>query len=195
MKQRQTIILLSAILGVLALAAIVRATPLPDASDRIASFPTEGPGYSSREAPLSEAEEKTLGAAKGYKRIYAWKGQSYALTILDATQNRQAAHDPRYCFRGAGWTIREEEQIPFAGGTARRVTMIQDNKKSEALLYYSTGVEAFDQPVKYWLRTAQRRWLRKFGGPEPVLVMVQPISESGSLDPAIRGLLPLLPLP
>lgn len=195
MNQKQTIALLSALAALLVAALVLRAIPLPDASFRLERFPTEGPGFSSREAPLTEAEKEALGPAVGMKRLYAWRGRSYALTILDGTRNRNAAHDPRYCFRGAGWRINKESRIPVPGGTARRVWMSNRDGDSEALVFYSTGVAAFDDPKTYWLQATKRRWLRGLGGPEPVLVTIQPVNPGDTVDGLAEEFLPLLPLP
>ena len=195
MNQKQTIWLLSALAALLVTALALRAIPLPDAAERLESFPSKGPGFTSRDAPLTEIEKEALGPAVGMKRLYAWRGRSYALTILDGTRNRNAAHDPRYCFRGAGWRITKESRVPIPGGSARRVWMSNRDGNSEALVFYSTGIEAFDDPKAYWLRATKRRWLRGLGGPEPVLVTIQPVNSGETVEGLAEGLLPLLPLP
>jgi hypothetical protein len=176
-------------------AFLLRSVELEDASQRIAAYPRAGAGYTSREIPLNTFEKDMLGDAQGYKFIYVYHGLKYAITLLDGTNNRQAVHDPRYCFRGAGWDITEDTTIDFSGGSARKLKLMSDSKNSEALFFYSTGLTAFSQPMQYWLHTTIRRWLRSYGGAEPILVMVQPVEGSISLDYALSGLLPLLPLP
>ncbi|MGB0744283.1 MAG: hypothetical protein ACPGSB_07130 [Opitutales bacterium] len=174
---------------------VVRGVQLEDASVRVAAFPRSGPGFSSQQVELTEFEKDMLGEASGYKFIYLWKGLGYALTMIDGTDNRQAVHDPRYCFRGAGWEIVGDEEIDFFGGHARRIELRQADLQSEALFFYSDGTDVFGSPLEYWMRATVRRWLRQFGGEEPVLVMVQPVEPGVPLDAALGGLLPLLPVP
>lgn len=195
MRQKQVIVLFSALLLLILAAGYMRTLKLEDASLRIEAFPQSGPGFSARSIPLTEFEADMLGEADGYKWIYSWKGLRYSITILDGTHNRQAVHDPRYCFRGAGWKIENDEVIPFAGGSARKLGLIDDEGSSEALFFYSTGEDVFDAPLEYWMRATLRRWLRKYGGGEPVLVMIQPQDTGIGILPAVTELLPLLPMP
>ncbi|GAA5482977.1 hypothetical protein [Haloferula sargassicola] len=195
MSQKKSLILFSGLLGLIVLALVARSIDLPDASERIARFPTAGPAFSSKPVELSDFEKDTLGEAQGYKAIYQWRGLRYAITMIDGTRNRQAVHDPRYCFRGAGWKIGEESTLDLAGGQARHVHLEREGDQADALFFYSDGKRAFDSPVEYWARTTARRWLRGLGGEEPVLVMVQPLDPRIGLDPAVHGLLPLLGIP
>lgn len=195
MKQTHLILPFSLLFVLIAVAMFLRGIELQDATARIEQLPRSGRGFYSQVVPLSQFERDMLGEASGYKFIYDWKGTQYMLTILDGTHNRQAVHDPRYCFIGAGWQIERDESIRFGGGKARRLELVDGEQRSEALFFYSTGDAVFNQPLEYWLRATQRRWLRRFAGAEPVLVMVQPLEPGVSLEPAIRGLLPLLPKP
>ncbi|MBB5351567.1 hypothetical protein HNR46_001804 [Haloferula luteola] len=195
MSSKKNLLVFSGLLGLILLALALRHLELPDATDRIAQFPREGPGFTSKPVELSEFEKDTLGAAKGYKSIYLWKGLRYSLTIIDGTHNRQVVHDPRYCFRGAGWEIDEEQSHDLAGGHVRQLHLTRDGISTEALFYYSDGRHLFDSPIEYWSRTTLRRWLRQWGGEEPVLVMVQPVDPRVELGPALEGLLPLLGAP
>lgn len=195
MRPKQVILLFSSLLILILVAAYVRTLDLPDASGRIADFPQSGPGFSARSIPLTEFETDMLGEADGYKWIYTWKGLRYAITILDGTYNRQAVHDPRYCFRGAGWTIETDETITLAGGHARQLSLRNESGTSEALFFYSDGEHIFDAPFEYWMRATLRRWLRSHGGGEPILVMIQPLDSGVGIQPAINELLPMLPMP
>lgn len=195
MSQKQIVRLFSGLLVLVLIALFLRQIELTDASERIEAFPSSGPLFSSRPVALTEFERDMLGEAEGYKAIYLWKGLRYVITIIDGTRNRQAVHDPRYCFRGAGWEITQDETIDFAGGRARRVSLVNAGVESEALFFYSDGETVFASPFEYWVRATVRRWLRRYGGEEPVLVMVQPVDHHVALSPAINGLLPLLPPP
>lgn len=195
MKQSHLIIPFSFLFALMVVAVFLRTFELEDASTRIARLPESGTGFFSQLVPLTDFEKDMLGEAQGYKSIYSWKGLYYVITILDGTRNRQAVHDPRYCFIGAGWSIEQDEEFYFSGGEARRLELRRGEETSEAMFFYSTGDEIFSQPLEYWVRATVRRWLRAYGGDEPVLVMVQPLEPGVSLQPAIRGLLPLLPAP
>ncbi|MDQ8193803.1 exosortase-associated EpsI family protein [Coraliomargarita sp. SDUM461004] len=195
MHPKQVTLLFSSLLILILIATYVRTLDLPDASARIANFPQSGPGFSARRVALTEFEKDMLGEAKGYKWIYTWKGLRYAITILDGTHNRQAVHDPRYCFRGAGWTIEMDETITLAGGSARHLQLSNENGRSEAVFFYSTGERVFDAPLEYWMRATVRRWLRSKGGAEPVLVMLQALDAGIGVQHAIHEFLPMLPMP
>jgi hypothetical protein len=195
MSQKQILMLFSGLFVLVLLALLVRGLELPDASTRIKNFPRQGTMFQSKQVPLTDFEKDMLGTASGYKAIYLWQGLRYAFTIIDGTRNRQAVHDPRYCFRGAGWANTADRTVDFSGGQARRVELEQSGVKSEALFFYSDGENVFDRPLEYWMRATFRRWFRHLGGDEPVLVMIQPVDPDVSLEPALKGLLPLLPLP
>lgn len=195
MKPKTQLILFSGLIALVIAALLLRQIEIPNASVRLASYPEKGPGFTSQHAELTEFERDMLGPALARKSIYAWRGLRYAVIIIDSTRNRQAVHDPRYCFRGAGWKIVAEQELKIAGGEARKLVLEQDSHITEALFYYSDGDEVFDSPFEYWVRATKRRWLRKWGGPEPVLVMIQPMEPDMPLQPAIEGLLPLLPIP
>ena len=193
--QKLQLLLLSLLLVMVVAALILRRIELPDASERLRDFPTSGPAFSSKQMELTEFEEDMLGEANALKAVYAWHGMNYVITIIDGTHDRQAVHDPRYCFRGAGWDITDEQRLGYAGGFIRKLILNQDGEHMEAVFFYSDGETAFDKPSQYWLRATKRRWLRRFGGPEPLLVMIRPLDSSQSVDPAVERLLPLLPLP
>lgn len=195
MKPKIQLILFSGLLVLVIIALLLRQIDIPNASARLAAYPESGPGFSSQHAELTEFERDMLGEALARKSIYAWRGLRYAVIMIDGTRNRQAVHDPRYCFRGAGWKIVTEDELKFAGGEARKLTLENESTTTEALFYYSDGEEVFDSPFEYWTRATKRRWLRKWGGPEPVLVIIQPVDPEVPLQPAIEGLLPLLPVP
>lgn len=195
MSQKRIILLFSALIVLIIAAFILRSIKLEDATARIERFPKSGSMFSSLSLELTDFEKDMLGEAKGYKLIYQWQGLQYFVTIIDGTANRQAVHDPRYCFRGSGWEITQDTTIDLAGGTARHIEIQQGEVQSEALFFYSDGERVFGSPLEYWMRTTVRRWLRNFAGAEPVLVMIQPVDPEVGLESAIKGLLPLLPLP
>ena len=74
----------------------------PAPLDRI---PREGIGLKSRDVEISPIEKKWLGGAAGLKRIFSFRDRLWLLAVTDGTNNRQAVHDPTYCFLGEGWKI------------------------------------------------------------------------------------------
>jgi hypothetical protein len=168
---------------------------IDDAAQRLQQFPRSGLGFASKSLRLTDLEKEMIGKARALKAVYHWKGRRYAITVIDGTHDRHAVHDPRYCFRGAGWSIQHEKTVPCLGGQARQLQMSRDGERTEALFFYSDGRRSFDQPLDYWFQATKRRWLRRWGGPEPVLVMVQPLSSTSDLGAFLRELLPALSLP
>lgn len=195
MKPLHTFLLLIFILIFAALGVAVRNIDLVDASVRLASISKEGTDYKSRDIGFSEFEQDILGEAEGIKLLYLWRGQRYALSVIDGSRNRHAIHDPRYCFRGAGWEIVDESEVPFLGGEAIRMTLEDDEVRCEALFFYSTGDLIFSNPTEYWLRATLRRWTIGRSSPEPVLIMVQSLDSGASISEAMNQFLPLLNLP
>jgi len=196
MNHKQTIALFGAMLMLLFFASVLRLMDKADASERLASFPRSGPGFMSRSLLLTDFEKDIIGEANAYKAIYSWKGTLYALTIIDGSRNRQAVHDPRYCFRGAGWTIVSYNETRIKGGRAEYLRLKKaEGITSEALFFYSDGNSAFYSPLMYWYKATLKRWIFFREINEPVLVLIQPFEENGTLEPVIKGLLPLLPLP
>lgn len=195
MKPLHTSILLGVILICAGFGLYLRNVDLGNASVRLSSIKTEGPGYSSRPLDLSPFEKEILGEAEVLKRLYVWRGQRFVITVIDGSKNRHAIHDPRYCFRGAGWEIRDEREVPFGGGEARRLTLEKDSVSCQALFFYSTGDSIFSSPLQYWFKATLRRWTRGQSSAEPVLVMFQSLDPGGSIDQALSQFLPLIQLP
>ena len=165
--------------GLLALAWDL--VPLPDAQNRIANFPNSGLGFSSREMPLTETEKSIYGAAQVVKRVYRANRQNFVVVIIDGAKNRHAVHDPAYCFRGAGWTISGERPLSLPGGAGKIMTLQKGGETREAVFWFSDGRVRYPQVARCWWQTALRRLTFGASGPDPVLVLVQPV-DSGSMD-------------
>jgi hypothetical protein len=195
MNPNKRLVVFVVLLALVVSALVLQRVEIPDASQRLRDFPKSGLGFSSQSLRLTDFEEDAIGEANAFKAIYHWKGRSYAVTLIDGTRDRHAVHDPRYCFRGAGWNILGESSVPCIHGQATRLRLRRDGSDTEALFFYSDGVRSFDDPIDYWLRATKRRWLRRWGGPEPLLVMVQPVNPGSKLEPFLQDLLPALSLP
>jgi len=122
--------------------------------------------------PLSPGEQVIFSGVNVLKRDATVGGDHAVLTVIDGTKNRHAVHDPVFCFRGAGWDIVSQENIPMSNGEARLVHLRQDKDTAEALYWFSDGQTQFDRPLEYWWKTALRRLTFGASGNEPVLVVL-----------------------
>jgi len=149
--------------------------PLKDASARLNAFPMTSANVDSKDFPLSPAELAIYSNVKVLKRIAQVGNDRAFVTVIDGTKNRHAVHDPVYCFRGAGWVVTSQEDVPMGRGVARLVHLQQDKDTAEALYWFSDGNTQFDQPLLYWWKTALRRLTFGRSGNEPVLVVLSSV--------------------
>lgn len=141
----------------------------------LARIPREGYDLKSRDVDLSALEKKWLGGASGLKRLFSHSGRLWLLAVTDGTNNRQAVHDPMYCFLGEGWKITSKSQIPLAGGSANLVTMSRDGESSQALYWFFDGDTPFASVPEFWIKSTVRRLTRGLSGPEPLLFILRPL--------------------
>ena len=168
--------ILWAALGVAVLLSLLwELAPLPDAGARLDALPMQGLNFAGREVPLSPIEELTYHPARVLKRIYRVGRQHVEVLVLDGSRNRHAVHDPLYCFRGAGWRVSGTREIELPGGHARWVQLTKGGNTAEALCWISDGVLRHLSAPRYWLQTTLRRLTFGRSGPEPVLVVMQPL--------------------
>lgn len=146
--------------------------PLPDASDRIARLPLHGIWHRSAPVELAGWERETFRRATVVKRIAVVQRERFALTVIDGSHNRQAVHDPEFCFRGAGWTIDSASEVAIPRGRARLLRLRKGAATAEALFWFSDGTESFAAPARYWLAATWRRLTFGASGAEPVLVLL-----------------------
>lgn len=152
--------------------------PLDTAADRLALVPLEAGEFRGREVALNERELKVLGRVDHLHREYEMAGRSVYVTLIDGSRDRHAVHDPRYCFRGAGWTVRAEEKRPLPGGEATWLRAERDGEVAEAAFWFSDGRKRHSSLPVYLGNTVLRRV--SFGrlGSRPVLVVVQSFAEA-----------------
>lgn len=167
-------------LWILLVAAVVMGAvwqfyPLPDASERLSSLPLLGKGYIGRNLPLTDFERDTFVNVNLLKRLYRVGPQNLFITALDGTRNRHIVHDPFYCFRGGGWELVSQKIVPMPNGQAALLQMKNDDKTQEAMYWFSDGKEQYASPMRYWLQATWRRLTLGRSGPEPVLIVVQPV--------------------
>lgn len=149
--------------------------PLPDAKERMSRLPLLGLGYKGHDLPLKPYESKFLNDVNVIKRMYTVDGQKFFITILDGTRNRHVVHDPYFCFKGSGWAIVNEQELPIKKGNANLLVISKDNQTREALFWFSDGKTQYSSPMQYWLQATLRRLTLGMSGSEPILIVVQPI--------------------
>ncbi|MCY2988656.1 MAG: exosortase/archaeosortase family protein [Planctomycetota bacterium] len=159
-------------LGVLLLSCLViggvwRLVPLDNAQARLQQLSRTVAG---RVVPLSESEQRRLGAAAAVKRVCRVGGREFLVTAIDGTANRRAVHDPAYC-----WTVTESSELPVRGGQARLLRALDDGTEKEVLFWFSDGASRYTSPVRYLFQTSLRRATFGRFGQEPVLVLVEPV--------------------
>lgn len=171
---------------ILAIAVIVSVLwdfiDLPDASNRIEQLliPPSTTHLTVRSLDHTPTEIDILGNALAVKNIYQIGNQQFLVFVLDGTTNRQAVHDPMHCFHSGGWTLEESTHLPMAKGVATELKIIQPNRETEVLFWYSDGKRQHLSPFTYWVRSTLRRLTLGYSGEEQVLIVVQKLSPSES---------------
>lgn len=177
MKQLSTTTLWLGLLLALSVGLIWQFYPLPDASARLDSLPMKGLGVTGENIPLSDFEQSFFKGVNVIKRGYKVGNELFFITMLDGTNNRHIVHDPYYCLKGSGWTMLTEKDLPIPKGTAKLVELEKNGEQREAIFWFSDGYANYTSPISYWWNTTVRRLTLGRSGPEPILIMVQPISK------------------
>ena len=149
--------------------------PMAGDPDPLARIPREGIGLKSRDVEISPIEKKWLGGAAGLKRVFSFRDRLWLLAVTDGTNNRQAVHDPTYCFLGEGWKITGKSRIPLTGGSAMSVTMTRNGETARTLYWFFDGTAPFSSVVEFWIKSTLRRITRGLSGPEPLLFILRPV--------------------
>lgn len=150
--------------------------PLSNAEDRLKALPLVGTQYGGRDIPLTDFEKNFFYDVNIVKRLYDVQGEYLYVVVLDGTKNRHIVHDPYYCFRGSGWDILSKKDISIPDGTASLVKISKGNVEKEAMFWFADGTANYSSPLRYWFETTLRRLSLGYSGPEPVLVLVQPLN-------------------
>jgi len=164
---------------------------LPMPPSLLDQVPSSAPGIASRDVPLTETEIRWLGHARGIKRIVRSPSGLWLLAVTDGSLNRQAVHDPAYCFRGEGWTVTGRETLALPDGRAVLLTLEKAGQFSQALAWFSDGGAPFASTVEYWARTTLRRLTLGLSGNEPLLFILRPLgavpSDWAAIAPGLIG--------
>jgi Protein of unknown function (DUF3485) len=175
MNPRANKFLTIALAAAVVLALLWDLVPLRDAQARVNQLPANGLGFTGMNVPLNDTEKSIYGAAQVVKRIYRVGRRNFAVVIIDGARNRHAVHDPTYCFRGAGWEISGERELPVAGGAAKIVTLQKGAETRTASFWFSDGQTRHGSVTRCWWQMACRRMTFGASGAQPVLALVQPL--------------------
>ncbi len=184
--------LTAALVTAMLLAFLWDLVPLRDAQARVAALPASGLGFSSLNVPLNDTEKSIYGAAQVVKRIYRVGHRNFAVVIIDGTRNRHAVHDPTYCFRGAGWEIGNERELPVTGGAAKIILLQKGVETRTAAFWFSDGQSRHGSVARCWWQMACRRMTFGASGSQPVLVLVQPLDGGDVAWEVLPAQLPFL---
>lgn len=161
--------------------------PLPDASARVARLSPTGVWHRTAPVELGPWERDYFGRAQVVKRIAVVQRARVALTIIDGSRNRQAVHDPEFCFRGAGWTVERASDVRVENGRARLLCLRKGTATTEALFWFSDGATALAAPWRYWVMATWRRLTFGHSGAEPVLVLLTSLDDAPPNWPSLLG--------
>ena len=151
--------------------------PLSGAGEKLRAVPLQHGAFAGEDVPLTERELKVLGRVDVVHRKYVYGERSVYVTLIDGSRDRHAVHDPRYCFRGAGWRVLEERQRPVQGGEATWLRAENEYGRAEAAYWFSAGDRRHSSMMRYlWDSMVRRVSLGQWGG-KPVLVVVQSFDE------------------
>ena len=145
---------------------------------RLDRLPINGTGYAGRDLPLTEGELSVFGDANVVKRAYLFGRSPFVLVAIDGSRYRHAVHDPTYCFRGMGWQVTHQVPLAFEGGRACLITLSRDQKRHQALYWFTNGTTRHNSVVRYWFQATLRRLTFGLSGPEPLFIILQPSGDS-----------------
>lgn len=151
--------------------------PLSGAGEKLRAVPLQCGPFAGVDVPLTERELKVLGRVDVVHRRYEFGARSVYVTLIDGSRDRHAVHDPRYCFRGAGWKVLEERQRPVQGGAATWLRAVNADRHAEAAFWFTGGEQRHSSMTRYlWDSMLRRVSLGRLGG-KPVLVVLQSFDE------------------
>ena len=141
-------------------------------------LPTDGLLF--RSAPIALLPEETthLADVLVQKRRYAMPAGTVDLLAIDGEANRHAVHDPTFCHRGAGWEVASRQTLPLPYGQATAIRYRRGDESTQCLFWFTTGAEQSPSAWWYWAKATMRRLSAGQSGPEPVLVVLQPVGEA-----------------
>ena len=166
-------LLWAALVVVVVLAVAWRAVPVDDASDRVKALPLEGLTFRGQDIPLDVVETNHFAGVTLLKRAYQAGPYGVAVLVVDGTRNRHAVHDPAYCFRGGGWQIEADSEMPLLAGAARRQVFRRGAERRELLYWFSDGAQRHASISRYTFESALRRVTFGKSAPASVLVSLQ----------------------
>lgn len=181
MKNKQ-VTLFTLLLFVVGISMLWEYFPKANSDDRLAQLCKGGWRLQSEDIPLSSEEFSRLGGAQAVKRIYRSDAGMWILSAIDGTHNRRVVHDPTYCFRGGGWDVTGQRELPLENGDAKILELTRNGEHLEFAYWFDDGIHTFSSPLEYWLRSTLRRLTCGLSGKEPILLILYPASGGRSPD-------------
>ena len=166
--------------------------PLSTAENRLKNIPLDGISFSGMELSLTKNEKLSLSNATATKRLYTFSGQRFTLSLTDGSKNRNAVHDPTYCYIGAGWKVQDDFILKLENGEARKLKFTRDIETTELVYWFSDGEKSYHSLFNYWSYTTLRRLTLGKSGEEPILVLIKPLDKNLNWDLVIKKFIPLL---
>jgi hypothetical protein len=158
--------------------------PIEESTSRLDGLPPRGPAFNSIDLPLTGPEQEFFQGARVVKRQYQLPGDrgSFVLIAIEGRKNRSAVHDPSFCFRGAGWQTGATRPVALDRGTGQGLDLHKEGAQTSALYWFTDGSRQHASAARLWWQSALHR-LTRGHSPEPVLVLLQPSSGGGTLNP------------
>jgi hypothetical protein len=156
--------------------------PRDSSASRLIELPLRGIGFTGCDIPLNGAEASVFQQTTVVKRLYQAGENRFVMLAVDGGGDRHAIHNPRYCFRGAGWTVEDETSLPLmGGGDAQVVHLKKNNEVAEAIFWITDGQHRYASTYKAWWNSTLSRLGWQCSSRTPVLVLLQPVG-GGTVD-------------
>lgn len=147
--------------------------PAAKSPSLISALPLQGDGFVGEDLDFSDTEREQFKDVEILKRYYQVAEDGFILLAIDGAGNRHAVHDPYFCYRGSGWNIVSEQDVPVDGGTVRVLQFRKGEKLKECVFWFTDGRVRHASAMRYWWQTTLRRLSFGHSGTEPVLVVLQ----------------------
>ena len=176
MKQLLFKTLWAVLIAAVALGLALELRPQRPQGSRLGTLPLQGFGLNGRDLPLSESEASFYRQVRVVKRLYQAGDARFTLLAVDGANDRHVLHDPLYCFRGAGWEVTGNSDVPMPGGQGRRVRLAKGTRSVEAMYWFSDGRQRHTSALRLWWQSVVRRVGLQGDAGTPALLLLQPVA-------------------
>lgn len=126
--------------GVVLLQTVARQSNVPLTAS-LSTIPRELEGFTARDVPISEAEQRVAGMSSYVSRAYGRdSAASFTLYVgyYESQTQGRTIHSPKNCLPGAGWEPMSQREIliPTELGTVPVNRYLIGNKSQQAIVYY-----------------------------------------------------------